>query len=209
MELFVRKANLRLSNRNFPELQTRSLPGSRADINRISFQLLANGISIGAGPAKCTEYLRSMEGVAKAAASINSASIREDDYREISDLSLRMHRQLFILQKSPVFLDPSYPGCGIINTCHGDAITEDLKLIELKDGDRPFRAYEFRQLVIYAALHMNSTGTVPSALEVINSRRGTSVTLSMEAFAKEVAGQPAYDLLEEVIRIISELTLSA
>jgi len=82
---------------------------------------------------------------------------------ESSALAKRMHAHLFRRREDRVVLNPRYDGCGIINACFGDAISDREDLIELKDGDRPFRSYEFRQITIYGALHLNSTGRLPRA----------------------------------------------
>lgn len=130
------------------------------------------------------------------------------DLDESSALAKRMCFYLFHVRQDRVVLNPQYDGCGIINACFGDAISDNEHIIELKDGDRPFRSYEFRQITIYGALHLNRTGRLPPAFAVINSRRGVSVELPIDTFAREVAGQSGYDYLREVIRVISDVTIS-
>jgi hypothetical protein len=112
------------------------------------------------------------------------------------------------MRQDSVELSPRFEGCGIINACFGDAISDIGHIIELKDGDRPFRSYEFRQISLYAALHLNSTGQLPPELAVINSRRGVSVELPIDILAGEIAGQSGYEYLREVIRVISDVTIS-
>lgn len=130
------------------------------------------------------------------------------DLSEAATLAKRMCFHLFQLRRDTVMLKPRYEGCGIINACFGDAISENENIIELKDGDRPFRSYEFRQITVYGALHLNSTGRLPPGFTVINSRRGVSVDISTDTLAGEVAGQSGYDYLREVIRVISDVTIS-
>ncbi len=135
-------------------------------------------------------------------------SLSATDLNESTQLAKRMCFHLFRLRQDRITLNPRFEGCGVINSCFGDAITDIGHIIELKDGDRPFRSYEFRQISIYSALYLNSTGRFPPAFAVINSRRGVSVELSMDTLAAEVAGQSGYDYLREVIRIISDITIS-
>ena len=209
LELFVRKANLRLTDRDWAPLVSEAPAGRRALINRVAFEAVRLGSTLPMtktsreSAISDSSHLQSCE-----LGLIGCSSLAPAELNEAGQLARRMFRSLFVNQPAPVHHAPSFPGCGLINSCFGDAISEAGRLIELKDGDRPFRAYEFRQLVIYAALHLNAGRGVVSELQVINSRRGLSVLISVDQFAREAAGQSPFDLLSEVIRAISEYNVA-
>lgn len=209
MELFVRKANLRLYERNWPELPSISAPGARSLINQVAFRSVVDAVAAHASYDARVRYLEDMENIATAEERLtNNRLLAVQDLEESSALAKRMCTYLFRTRRDRVHLNPRFEGCGIINACYGDAISEADLIIELKDGDRPFRAYEFRQVTVYGALHLNSTGRLPPAFAVINSRRGVSVEVPIDLLAAEVAGQSGYDYLREVIRVISDVTIS-
>jgi hypothetical protein len=209
MELFVRKANLHLYNRNWLELPSTSAPEARSLINQVAFQSLIQAVTECASYDARVGYIEDVENTAAVARRFSSERLlNELELRESSVLAKRMCAHLFHLRRDHVRLNPRFEGCGLINACYGDAISDGDQIIEFKDGDRPFRSYEFRQMTIYGALHLNSTGRLPPSFVVINSRRGVSVEMSTDQLAEEVAGQSGYDYLREVVRVISDVTIS-
>lgn len=209
MELFVRKANLRLYQRNSAELVSNTSPGSRSLINQVAFSSLVDAVAADTSYEQRVRFVEHRDNLAAAEENLTGARLLSSaELDESSALAKRMCFQLFRQRQDRVILNPRYDGCGIINACFGDALSDRGHIIELKDGDRPFRSYEFRQITIYGALHLNSTGRLPPVFEVINSRRGISVEMTIDTFAAEVAGQSGYDYLREVIRIISDVTIS-
>lgn len=209
MELFVRKANLRLYERNWAELVSSAAPEARSLINQVAFRLLVNAVAAATTFERRIRFLKDRDNAAAAEESLTGRRfLSVADLDESSALADRMCTHLFHRRQDRVVLNPSYDGCGIINACYGDAISDSDHIIELKDGNRPFLSYEFRQITIYGALHLNSTGRLPPAFAVINSRRGVSVELPIDTLAAEVAGQSGYDYLREVIRVISDVTIS-
>jgi|KBSMisStaDraftv2_1062788.scaffolds.fasta_scaffold502831_2 hypothetical protein len=164
MELFVRKANLRLYQRNWPQLVSVAAPGTRALINQVAFRSLVNAVAADASYEQRLRFIGDRDNVAATEESLRGVRyLSATDLEESSALAKRMHAHLFRRREDRVVLNPRYDGCGIINACFGDAISDREDLIELKDGDRPFRSYEFRQITIYGALHLNSTGRLPRA----------------------------------------------
>jgi hypothetical protein len=209
MELFVRKANLRLHERIWPELPSVSAPESRSLINQVAFRSLIEAAATNPSYDARIRYLEDIENIAAAEEHLTqNRFLANSDLEESSALAKRMCAHLFRMRRDNIFLNPRFDGCGIINACYGDAISDADQIIELKDGDRPFRAYEFRQVTVYGALHLNSTGRLPPSVLVINSRRGVSIEMSIDLLATEVAGQSGYDYLREVIRVISDVTIS-
>lgn len=208
LELFVRKANLRLTERSWNPLISTSPAGRRALINQVAFQAVRDAASQFEEYVARREWVRNSENIVLAERALNGATtLNEMDLVETSQLASRMCANLFLGQPHPVTINPAFRGCGFVNSCFGDGLSTNLRFIELKDGDRPFRAYEFRQLLIYAALHLNGGGGVASEFQVVNSRRGLSVTVTLDEFAREVAGQSPYDLLTEVVRAMSDSTM--
>jgi hypothetical protein len=209
MELFVRKSNLRLYKRNWAELPSQSAAGARSLINQVAFRALLHAAAVSDSFDGKISFIEDRTNIEAAERGLTGARfLSADDLNESFELARRMCIYLFRLRQDRITLNPRFEGCGIINACFGDAISDIGHIIELKDGDRPFRSYEFRQISIYAALHLNSTGQLPPAIAVINSRRGVSVDLSIDSLAGEIAGQSGYDYLREVIRIISDVTIS-
>lgn len=209
MELFVRKANLRLYVRNWAELPSQSVPGARSLINQVAFRALSDAAAACASFTARIRFIEDRTNIEAAEQALTGVRfLSATDLNESSELAKRMCSHLFRFRQDRIALNPRFEGCGIINACFGDAISDIGHIIELKDGDRPFRSYEFRQISIYGALHLNSTGQLPPAIAVINSRRGVSVELPIDTLAGEVAGQSGYDYLRELIRVISDVTIS-
>lgn len=206
LELFIRKANLSLIETDFPALTSSSDPTKRGTINQIAFKSVE--IAYKNHPEKIFEIVKSAEHTRSAELSVSfNNDLNNSDISEASEIAYRMSRSLFRPENHGIILSPRFPGCGYINTCYGDAITPNLTLIELKDGDRAFRSYEFRQLIVYAALHMNSTKQIIDAVQVINSRRGVSLIINFSEFAYEVSGLSSFDLLTELIRTVSDISI--
>lgn len=209
LELFVRKANLRLAERIWTPLNSTSSPARRALINQVAYGAVKAARSLTADFDSLLEWVRQPQNLRSCEIGlIGSEILTTSDIAEAAALAERMSRNLFTYQPHRIELAPAFQGCGIINSCFGDAMSSAGRIIELKDGDRPFRSYDFRQLVIYGALHMNAGNGIPSDFQVINSRRGLTLTVDIEVFAREVAGQSATDLLSEVVRVISDATIT-
>jgi hypothetical protein len=208
LELFVRKANLRLVEREWTPLNSIAAPGRRALLNQVAFETLKGSFASEEALAERLDWIEEKANIVTAELALTGANTCSDtDISEIRTLSRRMCSNLMRHQPHRVDLEPTFSGCGVINECSGDALSSDLRFIELKDGDRPFRSYDFRQLVIYAALNMNQGNGVAKEFQIINSRRGISVTVPFVQFASESAGQSPVDLLAEVIRVISDVTV--
>lgn len=205
LELFVRKVNLRMLDRQWVPLDSNIAPARRALINSVAFGSLKSAFGYTGDLTGRLAWLETSENIERTELELTGAqTFNEADVAEVKALAYRMCLNLTRYQPSRVELEPRFSGCGVINACTGDALSETLRFIELKDGDRPFRSYDFRQLVIYAALYMNEGKGVARELQIINSRRGVSVTIPFEQFTSESAGQTPVELLTEVVRIVSD-----
>ena len=208
LELLVRKVNLRMVDRQWTPMISKITPGRRALINQAAFSALKLSFALSSQHSVRSAWLDEDSNILKSELELNGAqSFNTQDIIETKTLAHRMLLNLTRHRPEIVELEPLFSGCGVINECSGDSLSQDLRFIELKDGDRPFRSYDFRQLVIYAALHMNDGKGIAKEIQIINSRRGVSVTLSFESFASEAAAQSPGDLLAEVVRIISNVNV--
>jgi hypothetical protein len=208
MELFVREVNLRLNERLWPPMEAKSAPELRASINSVAYQLLVDAQDIERMRDK-KSFVTAVDKVREAeVTALGVAGLDQGALAEASELSIRMLSNLYDGRLKSILLKPAFKGCGLVNACFGDALAQDGTVIEMKDGDRPYRSYEFRQIAVYAALHANSSGRYPSAIEVINSRRGVRYRAPLDQFAQEVAGQSGVDFLTEIVRAMSDLTAS-
>lgn len=209
MELFVKRCNLDIYERNFEPLQSSVSADRRAIVNQFAFEmfgLVPNDAS--AGNIRKLIAADDVQIAAGAMLDVKPDEIDGDEVVEARELAFRMWSHFHIPRPTLIAIKPLYRGCGIVVSCIGDVQTQSGCIVEMKDGDRPFRSYEFRQLSIYAALYYNERGVSPEQLQVVNSRRGTAVTVSTEAFAREVAGQSAADYLYGIVRMISENSTS-
>lgn len=210
MELFVRKTNLTLYNRDWPEMAASSPASSRSLINQVAFRALVEAKSSQRYLSEVIEKIQNVDNLRLIETHFTGISILSDlELLEAGELASRMGRRLLSGGMANITLNPRFEGCGFINACFGDAVTAQGGIWELKDGDRPFRSYEFRQVSIYGALYLDSTGHAPPFVGVINSRRGVSVQVTLDTLANEVAGQSGIDYLREVVRAISDETANS
>jgi hypothetical protein len=220
MELFIRRCNLSLYQRDFEPLKSTVEPARRALVNLLAFEIFhqhaeetrALGVFERARARSLTQVQFDVQAeyrVSSAAVVIKAdpASLGPLERLEAVELARRMWVQ-FLAPPVSFVTKPRFRGCGILLPCEGDVLVSESTIVEMKDGDRPLRAYEFRQLALYAALHFNETSAIPEALEVVNSRRGISVRVTTEEFAHEVAGQSASTFLYEIVRMLSDTTIS-
>jgi hypothetical protein len=183
-----------------------SNPSNRALINQVAFEAVKEVVNL--DPGSRHSWVKDIHNLSQCEFKlIQEHWLSDAELNEAGTLSSRMITSLFSSKNGKILINPYFKGCGYINSCFGDALTDNLRFIELKDGDRPFRSYEFRQLIVYAALHMNAGGGVAKEIQVINSRRGVSVAVQFSDFSHEVSGRSSYDLLSEVVRSISDVAV--
>lgn len=142
---------------------------------------------------------------------------------------LRRNLAVFVRERSPVdvIVSPSVPGCGIIDRCAADlliegyerqrivsgpggpswATTRVVRLYEVKAVERSFRATDFRQLIVYAAL-MAARQDTPDILGLVNPRLGTYFECGIDELTMDTAGVPADELLQRIIFDVSAAEIS-
>lgn len=209
MEMFVKRCNLDLYDRIFEPLQSSVNAERRAIVNQFAFEMF--GLAPNDTALINVRDLLASDGLRASAAatlSVPPDELKGSEVIEARELAWRMWSHFHIPQPTEIIFKPLYHGCGIVISCLGDVYDNSGTIVEMKDGDRPFRSYEFRQISVYAALYYNQHGTIPRRLQVVNSRRGTAITIDTEDFSREVAGQSAYTYLYGIIRMVSESTTS-
>jgi hypothetical protein len=127
------------------------------------------------------------------------------EWREAEKLRSRLHR--FFEEAGDMIVGPFFRGCGILNSCQGDVLSEET-LFEVKAGDRPFRITDIRQLLIYAALNFESREHQINRLGLFNPRLGTYVTGDVEQFSLQLCGMSSSELFGIIVAFLSSSGVS-
>jgi hypothetical protein len=98
---------------------------------------------------------------------------------------------------------PAFNGCGIINSCEGDVLA-DATLVEIKAGDRNFRATDLRQVLTYCALNYASTLYDFNRIALVNPRKGIYLEESTNVLCRLLAGTSRIDVLDAIVGFSSE-----
>lgn len=210
MELFVKRCNQDLYDRHFEPINSTVDPDRRAIVNLFAFELFCLVAASNVAAGNLTTVLSGNELLTSAASELNveADELGQQELAEARELARRMWFYFHIPSHSEITVKPIFQGCGIVLSCVGDALVRPGIIVEMKDGDRAYRSYEFRQISIYAALYYNQNHVIPDRLEVLNSRRGTVISVAMEDFSREVAGHSASTYLYNIIRMMSDSTSS-
>ncbi len=102
---------------------------------------------------------------------------------------------------------PTFPGCGLVDEACGDIYTDEM-LVEVKAGDRTFRATDLRQLLVYCALNQAASYFTITRLAMINPRHGAKAIFALEECCLQMAGEAAVDVLAAIIHEISSVEAS-
>jgi hypothetical protein len=112
----------------------------------------------------------------------------------------------FVQQRSSqvleVIFEPSFSGCGFLNSCVGDVLIGD-ELYEVKAGDRRFRSTDLRQLITYCALNYAAGTCAIAKAGCVNPRRGTYFVFDLAAIAYAMSGKSAGELFSDIIYHVS------
>jgi hypothetical protein len=221
MDLFIRKINVLYRKREFPPLLSSVNPDRRALVNEISFHLFKTIVD-----AQVTHIIApetsTLESYFLTASELARYDLKYIERTKGGDLtepneiekqeSFEQTRRIYTFFKSRVGgnwvrTSPRFPGCGIIDTCYGDAYINGC-LFEVKAGDRQFRSIDVRQLLTYAALNKLSSSYELRRIGLFNPRIGVSWTEDINEVCQEVAGRQTDDFLDELIRVISSGDIS-
>ena|GEM_PF-5704091 len=102
-----------------------------------------------------------------------------------------------------VLMSPMFCGCGIIDTCYGDIIADDI-LFEIKAVNRNFNMMDFKQLVTYCSLNHITKTHVINSIGLFNPKKNMSYVISLDLFAATIAGTKINDVYWNVIHFISQ-----
>lgn len=103
--------------------------------------------------------------------------------------------------------NPEFPGCGILNTCHGDLIIKN-KLIEIKAGERNINPSDIKQIIIYCMLNWLNTNSkyIINEVEIFNPRLGLLWNSSLDNMIKSVTELPMDDCFDLMRKFLIELS---
>jgi hypothetical protein len=209
-DLFVRKVNSILRQREFAPLKSTVLPERRGFINEAAFEFFRIRREWFNFSRPRDELMSRAAEAAKATICrierIDPAVIPDPSEAEGDELLAIAERlQMFFSRESngrSVQVHPKFPGCGIIDTCLGDVCFGDT-LYEVKAGDRTFRSMDLRQLLIYAALSKAARMSPLRHVGLLNPRTGVSFSSDLDGLCLEVSGTRSEELLAEIVRVIS------
>jgi hypothetical protein len=215
IDLYIRKVNLQLYEREFPILNSNVAPERRGFINEIAFNAFCaifggvrNQKLSGKILESATEEARIKISMLE---SVQPNTIAGPNDIEIEDCTEQVKRLcIFIASESKnqkVEIRPKFPGAGIIGACEGD-IYFNSSLFEIKAGQRKFRAVDLKQLLTYAALNNSARLRPLSQLGLFNPRMGTSFSATLDDICLEISGCTAAELLPEITRVISSGDIS-
>jgi hypothetical protein len=210
LDLFVRRINLDLYQREFPVLQSDVVSSRRGLINEISFNIYSlssererdfkwDDETLAAAIHRARCKIARIE-------SIPLSEIMQPDEVELADCAeqVRRLRMFFsqLAQGSRVEAQPQFPGAGFLDSCEGDIYIPGI-LFEIKAGQRPYKSVDLKQLLTYAALNYAAESRSLDRLGLFNPRMGTSFIAPIDNIALEISGCSAIELLQEIVRIIS------
>lgn len=211
MDLFVRKINLELYEREFRIMNSEVMPARRGLINEIAFEYFRN-LPVGEGDVQWSQVELDYA-VYEARKKISLLEAIEIELialpteLELTDCAEQIRRLRFFFEPATqkaggIEFRPRFPGAGIIAGCEGDIYFERT-LFEIKAGHRPFKSVDLKQLLTYATLNYAAGSRPLDRLGLFNPRMGTSFTATLDTVSFEVSGCPAVELLTEIIRVIS------
>jgi hypothetical protein len=210
-EIFVRRLNADLYEREYAPLKSAVEPDRRALVNEIAFRLFSMAITEKwQGRSVADQAIeQARNDVQRAsekfygAASAQTMGLNKSETEEVLNLFERLRRFFTrASERQGIELSPRFVGCGILDTCAGD-IYFPTTLFEVKAGDRSFRSIDVRQLLIYAALNKASGARELTQIGLFNPRTGVSFVAGLDDLCLDISGRPSGDLLTEIIRMVS------
>ncbi len=211
-ELYIRKINTSLYERFGLHLASTVSSDRRALVNEATFRLFelwSAARSEGEVFATTAENIAAAETAAQIEISRleNSIGLKANpldvnEKVEIITLFRSLHAFFTTVRPGQLVVSPMFPGCGIVDSCKGDIITNKT-LYEIKAGERNFRSTDLRQLLTYAALNVQSGAFDIKMVGLINPRIGIFFEADLEELCFEVAGKAANDLLGEIVEVLS------
>lgn len=203
---FLRQLNLASERFSFPiDSDMPADREKRAVINELAFHLFkinAEGTELSLDIVRDTENdVRSY--IERLAPNINNIStLTHNELKETDKLVSSLYSYFRMVDLNALVFWPVFKGCGQLDTCKGDIIHND-KLIEVKAGDRHFRAIDVRQLVAYLSLNFISNQYILTNIGLVNPRTGLHFECSIDVLIESSSGRKSVDVFSDVIDFIS------
>lgn len=186
-------------------------PRRRAYINELGFRIFTASIAQGVvkRPDPAPSDLARLE--EETAFFISRLRARDEftaptvpEREEALTLSRQLYRY-FLIHGGDGTIDaaPHFAGCGIVNTCVGDLISQPT-LYEVKAGARDFRLVDIRQVVTYCALNFASRQYVIDRVVLINPRRGIFAEIDIHADISRASGLSASEVYSQLLDFMSQ-----
>jgi hypothetical protein len=208
---FVRRMNLSLERYCLPtESRFEVNRDRRSVINELSFRLfmsLAKGKKLSIKD-KMKMSLEVSHYIEKLAPNINiDQPISKEELEEAESLSSALAQYFSGASLNKLRFWPIFRGCGMINACKGDIITDD-KLVEVKAGDRHFRITDFRQVIAYLTLNSISKQYDTQHIALVNPRKGLFFETTVEVLIEGCSQRKSVDVFGDIIDFLSSEVVS-
>lgn len=212
----MRRVNMSGYDREWPPLPAQSASERRGLINEAAFLLYGwiafeprDRIASIAKDSLPAAFHAAEEYIASVTDRYVSRPISSVELREAAVIAGRLHSYFTPLkQLQGLTLSPKFKGNGIVSSCQGDILVGWSRLFEVKNGDRPFRSIDFRQLSIYLALSFAEKGRPLHSIGLVNARRGVVMEIEVDDFAQAVAGVSAVTFCQSMIEAMSAHLIS-
>ena len=212
MDGFVRQLNAGLYDRDFPPSGAATAANRRAFVNEVAFEVFCAAVrkrQVGGIVDPIVDIVDVVSPIVQADARRRgwegdySGALSDDEQGDVEEQIRRFQARLGVLGgMEHVICKPSFPGCGIIDRCEGDLIIRET-LIEVKAGDRLFRAIDVRQVLTYLALNYKSSSHDIRSVMLFNPRVGISLRMDVDEICFELSGAGAPQLLDAISYVIS------
>lgn len=211
-ERFVRRLNPRPLRFAY-EVDTASDPGNRSLIAEVGFEVFSNHIEDGIVKSIPPSDEHIEISIARARVRLygqtgdpsSQSSLTATDVHEAMEIGRNLWSYFFTNQLPSIELRPRFKGCGIISACEGD-ISSAVTLFEVKAVSRGLGVADIRQVITYLALQFAAGVPVFKSIAFINPRRGVSFEIDVAEMSNEVSGTEVYELLDDVVKYISDLS---
>jgi hypothetical protein len=122
---------------------------------------------------------------------------------EVVELARRLETRLLVEPRAkPLLIQPRFKGCGLLDSCYGDVLSEDC-LFELKTVDRNLRSADLRQLLVYCALNHESQQYIIDSIAVLNVRRGIEFCFRIDDLMAKIARKTSAEVFHEITEFLS------
>ncbi|MCK3780746.1 hypothetical protein MZK49_29160 [Ensifer sesbaniae] len=182
LESVTRSLNLG-STTEWPPMPELSNPGRRDLVSETAYRLAElqfNNRNIDAKVLYSHAQAAAMRDISRLTRHYTSQSPAELTGQEIDEVFAAFRRIYGVAFAQARFAEtlfrPHFPGHGFIGDCEGD-LRSGSDLFEFKYVSRSFRSSDFKQALVYIALHWLSTGAAIDCIRLINPFRGAVISV--------------------------------